>query len=90
MERKKENWMFQPSISNYHSFHFRKILYYTTQILFLYDVALGVTQTRIRSKLYSEITKAMVELLMMNISRRVVKIMVENVINNILFMNIDE
>ena len=49
-----------------------------------------ITQTRIRSKLYGEITKAMVELVMMNISRRVVKIMVENVINNILFMNIDE
>ena len=53
-------------------------------------MALGVTQTRIRSKLYGEITKAMVELVMMNISRRIVKIMVENVINNILFMNIDE
>ena len=75
MERKKENWMFQPSISNYHSFHFRKILALTREF-FLYAVALGVTQTRIRSKLYSEITKAMVELVMMNISRRVVKIMV--------------
>ena len=90
MERKKENWMFQPSISNYHSFHFRKNFSTHNRIISLYAVALGVTQTRIRSKLYSEITKAMVELLMMNISRRVVKIMVENVINNILFMNIDE
>ena len=53
-------------------------------------MALGVTQTRIRSKLYDEITKAMVELVMMNISRRIVNIMVVNVINNILFMNIDE
>ena len=61
-----------------------------TRIFSLDAVALGVTQTRIRSKLYSWITKAMVELVMMNISRRVVKIMVWNVINNILFMNIDE
>ena len=62
----------------------------TQQNIFLCALALGVTQTRIRSKLYGEITKAMVELVMMNISRRIVKIMVENVINNILFMNIDE